>query len=118
MNDPKLLTSAEVAEKFGVSAKSVARWAKEGKLKAAFRTLGGHRRYRESDVEALLVGERFQVRYPGVSGQAPAVYGTYTNRQAAGVGLARALADGCDGPWLVQRDPDTDLWELVTDASL
>lgn len=41
---------------FGVDPKTVARWADAGKI-AAIRTLGGHRRYRPSDVEALLDGE-------------------------------------------------------------
>jgi predicted site-specific integrase-resolvase len=35
---------------------SVTRWAKAGKL-SAIRTLGGHRRYRESEVRALLQGQ-------------------------------------------------------------
>lgn len=50
-----LLTPAEVAEMFRVDPKTVARWAKAGKLSAA-RTLGGHRRYRELEVRALLDG--------------------------------------------------------------
>src|SRR5215468_10736560 len=50
-----LLTSAEVASMFRVDPKTVTRWAKAGKL-SAIRTLGGHRRYRESEVRALLQG--------------------------------------------------------------
>lgn len=50
--DP-LLTPGEVAERFRVSPRTVGRWAKEGKLKPV-RTLGGHRRYREADIRALL----------------------------------------------------------------
>jgi len=46
--DP-ILTPAEVAAKFRVDSKTVTRWAKAGKL-TAFKTLGGHRRYRESEV--------------------------------------------------------------------
>ena len=37
---------------FRVDPKTVTRWAKAGKL-SAIRTLGGHRRYRESDVAAV-----------------------------------------------------------------
>jgi excisionase family DNA binding protein len=50
-----LLTPAEVATMFRVDPKTVTRWAKAGKL-SAIRTLGGHRRYRESEVRALLAG--------------------------------------------------------------
>src|ERR1041384_3285877 len=50
-----LLTPAEVASMFRVDPKTVTRWAKAGKL-SAIRTLGGHRRYRESEVRALLAG--------------------------------------------------------------
>jgi excisionase family DNA binding protein len=48
-----LLTPAEVAKLFRVDPKTVTRWAKAGKL-TAVRTLGGHRRYRRSEVESLL----------------------------------------------------------------
>ena len=49
-----LLTPAEVASLFRVDPKTVTRWAKAGKL-TSIRTLGGHRRYKESEVKALLV---------------------------------------------------------------
>jgi len=48
-----LLTPAEVAKLFRVDPKTVTRWAKAGKL-TAVRTLGGHRRYRKSEVQVLL----------------------------------------------------------------
>jgi len=48
-----LLTPAEVASLFRVDPKTVTRWAKAGKL-TAIKTLGGHRRYRKSEVESLL----------------------------------------------------------------
>lgn len=48
-----LLTPAEVATLFRVDPKTVTRWAKAGKL-TAIRTLGGHRRYRQSEVQNLL----------------------------------------------------------------
>ena len=48
-----LLTPAEVATLFRVDPKTVTRWAKAGKL-TSLRTLGGHRRYRESEVRTLL----------------------------------------------------------------
>ncbi|MEJ0014137.1 MAG: BldC family transcriptional regulator [Actinomycetota bacterium] len=48
-----LLTPSEVAALFRVDPKTVTRWAKAGKL-TSIRTLGGHRRYKESEVTALL----------------------------------------------------------------
>ncbi len=50
-----LLTPSEVATLFRVDPKTVTRWAKSGKL-TSIRTLGGHRRYREAEVKALLAG--------------------------------------------------------------
>jgi excisionase family DNA binding protein len=49
----KLLTPSEVASLFRVDPKTVTRWAKAGKL-TSIKTLGGHRRYRESEVLVLL----------------------------------------------------------------
>jgi excisionase family DNA binding protein len=48
-----LLTPSEVAILFRVDPKTVTRWAKAGKL-TSVRTLGGHRRYKDSEVRALL----------------------------------------------------------------
>ncbi len=59
----RLLTPAEVAAMFRVDPKTVTRWAKAGKL-TSIRTLGGHRRYRATEVEALLAGVP-QPRQPG-----------------------------------------------------
>ena len=53
--DEPLLTPAEVSALFRVDSKTVTRWAKAGKL-TSIRTLGGHRRYRESEVRALITG--------------------------------------------------------------
>jgi len=50
-----LLTPSEVANLFRVDPKTVTRWAKAGKL-SSIRTLGGHRRYRETEVRGLLSG--------------------------------------------------------------
>ena len=52
-NQENLLTPAEVATLFRVDPKTVTRWAKAGKL-TSIRTLGGHRRYKESEVKELL----------------------------------------------------------------
>lgn len=56
-DDEELLTPAEVAKRFRVDPKTVTRWAKSGKLRS-IRTLGGHRRYMASEVDALLEGQR------------------------------------------------------------
>lgn len=51
-----LLTPAEVAATFRVNPKTVTRWAKAGKL-SCIRTLGGHRRYLQADVLAIISGD-------------------------------------------------------------
>lgn len=53
MPEKELLTPAEVATMFRVDPKTVTRWANEGKLHPT-RTLGGHRRYRVTEVRELL----------------------------------------------------------------
>jgi excisionase family DNA binding protein len=53
----RLMTPAEVASAFRVDPKTVTRWAKAGKLSAVM-TLGGHRRYREAEIRALLAGSK------------------------------------------------------------
>ncbi len=59
-----LLTPAEVAEKFRVDPKTVTRWAAAGRL-SSIRTPGGHRRFRRTEVEALLTGEEVAADNPG-----------------------------------------------------
>ena len=54
--DERLLTPAEVAARFRVDPKTVTRWANAGKL-TSIRTPGNQRRFRESEVLALLWGE-------------------------------------------------------------
>jgi excisionase family DNA binding protein len=49
----QLLTPAEVAAMFRVNPKTVTRWARSGKL-TAIRTLGGHRRFRASEIRHRL----------------------------------------------------------------
>ena len=48
-----LLTPGEVATMFRVDPKTVTRWANAGKI-TAVRTLGGHRRFVESEIRGLL----------------------------------------------------------------
>lgn len=55
--DPSgLYLPSEVAQLFRVDVKTVARWAMAGKL-PSIRTIGGHRRYRISEIDAILEGE-------------------------------------------------------------
>ena len=49
----QLLTPSEVAALFRVNPKTVTRWARAGKL-TAIRTLGGHRRFRVSEIRRCL----------------------------------------------------------------
>jgi excisionase family DNA binding protein len=51
--EERLFTTGEVAALFRVEPKTVTRWARLEKLHA-IRTLGGHRRFRETEVRALL----------------------------------------------------------------
>jgi excisionase family DNA binding protein len=54
----ELLTPSEVAAMFRVNPKTVTRWHRTGKV-SAIRTLGGHRRFRASEIRRLLAeGER------------------------------------------------------------
>jgi excisionase family DNA binding protein len=48
-----LLTPGEVARMLKTHPRTVTRWAVEGRL-TSIRTPGGHRRYREAEVKALL----------------------------------------------------------------
>ena len=52
-DDEALLTPSEVAAMFRVNPKTVTRWARAGKI-SAIRTLGGHRRFRASEIQKFL----------------------------------------------------------------
>lgn len=52
----RLLTPGEVAVLFRVDPKTVTRWAAAGRI-SSIRTPGGHRRFREAEVRALLHGQ-------------------------------------------------------------
>jgi excisionase family DNA binding protein len=53
MAEHELLTPSEVAVMFRVNPKTVTRWARAGRL-SAIRTIGGHRRFRASEVQRIL----------------------------------------------------------------
>lgn len=48
-----VLLPVEVGRVFGVSPATVVRWAKRGRI-PAIKTIGGHHRFRESDVRRVL----------------------------------------------------------------
>lgn len=50
----RLLKPSELLSEFGISGTTLREWDRDGKLRAAQRTAGGHRRWRESAVLALL----------------------------------------------------------------
>lgn len=56
MENDELLPPGEVAKMLGVDPKTLGRWAKLGKI-PSIRTIGGHRRYRRSVVDAILNGD-------------------------------------------------------------
>lgn len=49
----ELLTPSEVAAMFRVNPKTVTRWARAGRI-SYIKTLGGHRRFRASEIRRLL----------------------------------------------------------------
>ena len=65
--EPRYLRTAQVAELLHVSPKTVSRWAQEGRL-PYLRTLGGHRRYPDAEIRALLKA----LSDPSLAGQPPA----------------------------------------------
>ncbi len=56
-----LLTPAEAARKLGVTPNTVTRWSRAGKI-AAIQTMGGHRRFRRSEIERILLESSGQPR--------------------------------------------------------
>ena len=56
--DEPLLTPAELATRLRVDVKTTTRWAKAGRLHT-IRTPGGHRRFYENEVTALMRGEKW-----------------------------------------------------------
>lgn len=55
LNGDALLTPGEVAKLFHVDPKTVSRWAIQGKINGKIRTPGGHRRFLQSEIKALLI---------------------------------------------------------------
>ena len=57
MAEHELLTPGEVALMFRVNPKTVTRWARSGRI-SAVRTIGGHRRFRSSEINRFLEDAR------------------------------------------------------------
>lgn len=77
MEPERLLTPGEVAALFRVDPKTVTRWAAAGRI-SSIRTPGGHRRFREAEVAALLAGT------PGGGGPLVPQQPTSSSRTVAG----------------------------------
>lgn len=73
----RLLTPGEVATLFRVDPKTVTRWASAGRI-GSIRTPGGHRRFRESEVRALLRGPDAEVTVPVQTTAATAPLGAHS----------------------------------------
>ena len=71
----RFLRTSEVAIKLQVSPKTVARWAKEGRL-PYLATLGGHRRFPESAINRLVTD---LTRIDGIMGVAGVTDGSERN---------------------------------------
>lgn len=52
--DPVYLTTSEIAERYRVDPSTVRRWVEKGQLKPSFTTPGGHYRFTQADIEALM----------------------------------------------------------------
>jgi excisionase family DNA binding protein len=87
-----LLTPAQVAAIVFVDPKTVSRWARAGKI-ASTLTPGGHRRFRSSDVEALLRADDGPDQIHLAALGAPPLVATIKRGTAAVDDIARSAAD-------------------------
>ena len=62
----KLLSIQQVSETLGVTKKSLRRWDNEGKL-ISVKTVGGHRKYREEDINNYMGEHNVEVVVTGVA---------------------------------------------------
>ena len=53
MDEQELISPAQAAKMLGVSITTLRNWEKAGKIKC-IKTLGGHRRYKRSEIEQIL----------------------------------------------------------------
>ncbi|MFA4964148.1 MAG: GAF domain-containing protein [Thermoleophilia bacterium] len=84
----------EAASTLGVSLSTLRRWSDSGKLRC-YRSSGGHRRFRRSDVLAFLAAQTDPGRKAGVAVAWPEHAGAESPRPMAALpALARAAAEG------------------------
>ena len=57
----KLIDITTVAKMLGITTATLRNWDRKGQLKS-LRTVGGHRRYRLSDIEKLQDGNRQEIQ--------------------------------------------------------
>ena len=96
-----LLTPADVAALVFVDPKTVSRWASKGKI-ASTRTPGGHRRFRSSDVQALM----FEVLSQDLLHAeviSPLINGGTNHLMPGG----RSRANAAEEPWVTPATRDT-----------
>lgn len=88
--DP-FLTTRQAANRLGVTLRTVQMWCEAGKLQVA-RTLGGHRRIRTSDVQALQ--DSMGIKHPKT---APVLL---TDEQISGLAIQAGRNQSSDGTGL------------------
>lgn len=59
-DDDPLLTTTEAARRIGVARRTLANWVQQGKLTPTETTLGGHGRWRESDLRRQMAEWRLR----------------------------------------------------------
>jgi excisionase family DNA binding protein len=118
-----LLTPSEVAKLFRVDPKTVTRWARAGKV-TSIRTPGGHRRYVEVEIRALLAGTVVSatptrpVRWPSHSVGVEKVTPELRNRADVPPGATRAVVERTEGRFskLCATDVDPDVADVEVTA--
>jgi excisionase family DNA binding protein len=106
--DERLYTSGQVASLFNAHVRTIARWARSGRL-SSVRTPGGHHRFFERDVQALYalereaielkVAERAVVVEPPFVPTRPHNFAVRLVNDAGQVAF-RCIRQGCAAMWL------------------
>jgi len=126
----KLITVTKAAYQLGVTKKTLQEWDRSGKL-IALRTAGGHRRYRQSDIEKLQGIEQEEsdknrvVVYARVSSQDQKQKGDLDRQKARlleycatkGYKVEAVLVDVCSG-MKAKRPHLNQLFKLVADHKI
>lgn len=118
----ELMTPTEVAREFRVDPKTVTRWAKSGKL-TSIRTLGGHRRYYESEVRALLGQGYTEVAPEAEPSPPPSPASTDEPERADDLASATtppARCETCEQPFgtCYHTAPPIEVGDVITEATM